>query len=266
MSKFVINGEYSRADVWHTFFPEDPYPGGGNWTTGYVRVGSCLVVFVNIGIPGRTGYDFPNKFDPDTGRMTWYGKPNAHSGQETFRDIFRGALKLEVFVRWNNSKPRFLYLGSPAVEKYTDNVKLPDEVSTIELSLSFINKKDSAEDSGPDGGLVNDQGPSLEGKRISVVVNKFERDPRLRIECLEYFGPKCQICNFDFELVYGPIGKDYCHIHHIVPLSEIGNEHAVDPRNDLLPVCPNCHSMLHRTKPAMLPDELRKLLERKNYD
>ena len=264
MSKFVINGQYSRLDVWKAFFPDDPYPGGGNWTTGYVRVDSCLVVFANIGTPGRTGHDFPNKFDPDTGQMTWYGKPNAHSGQETFRDIFRGALNLEIFVRWNSSKPRFLYLGSPAVEKYADNVELPGEISTIELSLSFTNKADIGEDSGPDGSLVDDQAAGLEGKRISVVVNKFERDPRLRMACLEHFGPKCQICDFDFELFYGPIGKDYCHIHHIKPLSEISEEHTVNPWNDLLPVCPNCHAMLHRTTPAMLPADLRHLLDKHN--
>ena len=120
MSKFSYKRRVFQGR-WHTFFPEDPYPGGGNWTTGYVRVGSCLVVFANIGIPGRTGYDFPNKFDPDTGRMTWYGKAKCTFDKRPLETYFVG-LKLGGFVRWNNSKPRFLYLGSPAVEKYTDNV------------------------------------------------------------------------------------------------------------------------------------------------
>ena len=35
------------------------------------------------------------------------------------------------------------------------------------------------------------------------------------------------------------------HVHHIVPVSEIGEEYVVDPVKDLIPVCPNCHMVLH---------------------
>lgn len=42
------------------------------------------------------------------------------------------------------------------------------------------------------------------------------------------------------------LGKDYIEVHHIKPISEIGSEYVVDPEKDLIPVCFNCHSMLHR--------------------
>ncbi|WP_419774650.1 HNH endonuclease [Halarcobacter sp.] len=97
-----------------------------------------------------------------------------------------------------------------------------------------------------------------EGKSISVQVNKYERDINARKKCIEHFGTKCQICNFDFEKVYGELGKDFIHVHHKKPISEIGKEYIVDPIKDLIPVCPNCHAMLHRRKPAYTINELRK--------
>ena len=50
----------------------------------------------------------------------------------------------------------------------------------------------------------------------------------------------------NFEEKYGELGKDYIEVHHIKPISEIDSEYVVDPEKDLIPVCSNCHSMLHR--------------------
>ena len=86
-----------------------------------------------------------------------------------------------------------------------------------------------------------------EGTKIQSYVNRFERNPIARQECLKHYKScKCQICGFDFEKMYGEIGKEFIHIHHIIPLCEIGKEYEVDPIKDLIPVCPNCHAMLHR--------------------
>ena len=52
----------------------------------------------------------------------------------------------------------------------------------------------------------------------------------------------------DFENMYGELGKGFIHVHHIVPISMIGKEYKIDPIKDLVPVCPNCHAMLHRCK------------------
>ncbi|MBK9012922.1 MAG: HNH endonuclease [Saprospiraceae bacterium] len=57
---------------------------------------------------------------------------------------------------------------------------------------------------------------------------------------------------------YGGIGKDFIHVHHIVPISKPGEKYEIDPINDLIPVCPNCHSMLHTTNPPLKIEKLRK--------
>lgn len=58
-----------------------------------------------------------------------------------------------------------------------------------------------------------------EGAKIQSYVNRFERNPIARQECLKHYKScKCQICGFDFEKMYGEIGKEFIHIHHIILL------------------------------------------------
>lgn len=85
-----------------------------------------------------------------------------------------------------------------------------------------------------------------EGAVVKVYVNRYERSSIARNKCLDYYGNYCQICGFDFGTVYGDLGEGFIHVHHIVPLGEINTEYQVDYKKDLIPVCPNCHAMLHR--------------------
>lgn len=86
-----------------------------------------------------------------------------------------------------------------------------------------------------------------EGMKKKITVNKYERSPLARQKCIEKYGAICNICSFDFEKVYGELGKNFIHVHHITPLSTIKDSYKVDLEKDLIPVCPNCHAMLHRT-------------------
>ena len=95
----------------------------------------------------------------------------------------------------------------------------------------------------PEEDLANN---SYEGALKRVLVNKYERSSVARQKCIEYHGCVCSICGFDFEKVYGDLGKGFIHIHHIVPLNKINKEYKVNYKTDLIPVCPNCHAMLHR--------------------
>jgi Predicted restriction endonuclease len=66
------------------------------------------------------------------------------------------------------------------------------------------------------------------------------------------------VCGFDFEKRYGAIGVGFIHVHHLVDIASIGGRYQVDPVRDLRPVCPNCHAMLHREKPALSIQELKR--------
>lgn len=56
--------------------------------------------------------------------------------------------------------------------------------------------------------------------------------------------------------IYGEIGAGYIHVHHLKPLAEVTGEREIDPIADLIPVCPNCHAMLHRASEPTI-EELR---------
>ena len=103
-----------------------------------------------------------------------------------------------------------------------------------------------------------------EGARHSVTINAYERNPKARAACIAYHGHTCVVCGFNFAAVYGSVGEGFIHVHHILAIGRIGKEYEVDPIADLIPVCPNCHAMIHRTDPALTVEQLRKtLLEQK---
>ncbi len=69
------------------------------------------------------------------------------------------------------------------------------------------------------------------------------------------------VCNFDFEKIFGEIGKGFIHVHHVKPLSEVNEEYKINPIQDLRPVYPNCHAMIHSKKPAYKIKDIKKLIE-----
>lgn len=100
----------------------------------------------------------------------------------------------------------------------------------------------------------------LEGKTRKVNINIYERNPVARQQCIDHYGCKCIICDFDFEKKYGNIGQSFIHVHHLIEISTIGSQYSIDPIQDLRPVCPNCHAMIHRRKPAYSIDEIKEYL------
>ena len=101
-----------------------------------------------------------------------------------------------------------------------------------------------------------------EGLTKQIKVNIYERNPIARSKCVEYHKAICKVCGFDFEKKYGIIGQGFIHVHHIVDISTIGDEYEVDYIKDLNPVCPNCHAMLHKKKPAYKIEELKLIINK----
>lgn len=101
-----------------------------------------------------------------------------------------------------------------------------------------------------------------EGVKKLVLVNKYERSSIARKKCIDFHGLDCKVCGMNFLKKYGEIGNDFIHIHHLTPIHKIGKQYKIDYKTDLIPVCPNCHSMLHRKNGGHVPtiDELRKML------
>lgn len=91
--------------------------------------------------------------------------------------------------------------------------------------------------------------------------NRFERNVKNRSRAIEIHGTSCLACGFNFEEVYGEHGKDFIEVHHIQPLSTIKQAVQINPETDLVPLCSNCHRMVHRKKEEILTvEQVKKLL------
>ena len=98
-----------------------------------------------------------------------------------------------------------------------------------------------------------------EGGAFSEVVRNYERSRYNRALCLKYYGFMCRGCGDKLAEKYGPIGTDVIHVHHIVPVSQMGGSYQLNPIKDLIPLCPNCHTIVHR-KTSVLEIETLKAL------
>ncbi|MEQ1642468.1 MAG: HNH endonuclease [Pyrinomonadaceae bacterium] len=101
-----------------------------------------------------------------------------------------------------------------------------------------------------------------EGAKTFVEVNRYERSPVNRAACIAIHGSTCGACGLDFEKRYGSLGAGYIEVHHVVPVSKMNAGYVVDPAQDLVPLCANCHAMVHRRDPPVPLVELRSLLGR----
>ena len=68
-----------------------------------------------------------------------------------------------------------------------------------------------------------------EGALSRVEVNRYERDLRARKACLDHHGYRCSVCGFSFEDRYGPLGRNYIHVHHTLELSKMPPGYRVEP-------------------------------------
>lgn len=104
-----------------------------------------------------------------------------------------------------------------------------------------------------------------EGAAYRHSVISYERNRQARDACLSHYGCSCQICGINFESMYGEIGQGFIHVHHVDFISSFdGVEHDIDPCEVLIPVCPNCHAMLHRKLNGkyLTPAELKNIVQR----
>jgi len=101
-----------------------------------------------------------------------------------------------------------------------------------------------------------------DGKVTTKEVNVYERNPLNRKACIALKGTTCAVCGLNFEKKYGPVGAGFIEIHHRKPVSQYDGEQLVNPLTDLVPVCANCHAMLHRRNPPYSVEELKEMIQK----
>nr|MBC9199799.1 DUF3427 domain-containing protein [Paenibacillus sp. PL91] len=248
---FIVGEYYTRKDVYRIVNVPDAQQ-GGNWDTGYTRFNNDSYVFANIGTAGRTGHDHPNRFDGND--LVWFGKKGSKLLHDSIQSLIDPNSKVHIFAREDSDDPQFVYIGNGMAKSFEDT-------SPVNVVWQFNDPLEnhpeilSEEESEPN--------KLVEGAVKQIFVNVYERNPIARRKCIEHHGCKCSVCEFNFSDYYGVIGNDFIHVHHLKPLYEVGKEYEVDAVEDLRPVCPNCHAMLHKRKPAFSVEELKMMIRDK---
>lgn len=176
---------------------------------------------------------------------------------EKLKKVDKASLSYDYFIQQE------LIPNTPIQGRRTDRDKAPnDPIRTFLTHIFNEFKTENVNSDYPDeANLENSLFP--EGAKKTVQVSRYERNPEARAKCLEIHGTRCKICEMSFAETYGTFAKDFIHVHHITSLSEISDSYEVNPETDLLPVCPNCHAMLHRQENGipMKVDRLKLLFE-----
>lgn len=240
---FIVGEKYSKADIYQMCaVPVEKQK--GNWNTGYTSYQGDWFIFCNVGIPGRTGHDYENRFLGDD--LVWYGKTASHVNQDSIRSLLQPDGQIFVFYREEDRSP-FTFAGLAKAKAYKPTT--PVEITWSFAASATQRPEFLAEE-------VDSPESYIEGATKTISVNVYERNPQARNACLAAYGHSCSVCGFDFEKAFGEIGKGYIHVHHLRQLADIGTEYELNPVTDLRPVCPNCHAMLHRRRPAYTIEEL----------
>jgi predicted HNH restriction endonuclease len=109
-----------------------------------------------------------------------------------------------------------------------------------------------------------------EGELKQTESEVYQRSKKLRDFAVQHYTVdgkiSCACCGFNFSDFYGEdIGKDFIEIHHIKPIfayeGDDINKTLAEAVKNLVPVCSNCHRMIHR-KQTILPVELKTIIEK----
>jgi len=248
---FTVGTVYTKNDIYSLLnVPVESRK--GSWDTGYRSYGGEIFIFTNVGVAGRTGVNHGNYWQDDS--LVWFGKSTSHTQQNLIKMMISNEVNVYIFFR-NDAVKGFTYKGLGKAVQYEGS-------KPIKIVWTFINPdKKPSEQIQKIEGIDEIHERFTEGTSRKVEVNVYKRSLDARQKCIELKGCSCSICGFNFEKNYGSIGQGFIHIHHVNQLSETSDERIVNPETDLVPVCPNCHSMLHKRKLAFSIDELKLLLK-----
>lgn len=248
----IVGHQYTRDDV-HVImgFPE-LVGRKGYWVNGYVSYSngwSCI--YANVGIPGRDGHDYDNRWVNEK-TLHWEATKDSRVGTESIDNLLVG--KTHIFTRGKESR-LFTYHGigkanvisseKPVIVEWS----FDGDVSSEQIEIDIAIEQDINYETGK------------EGSKKQFYTTRYERNPKLRKEAIKLHGTTCMGCGFNFFNVYGERGRNYIEVHHIKPLNEYCEETEIDPLDDLVVLCSNCHRMVHRKRSETLTmKELKKIL------
>lgn len=186
---FQVNSLYSRKDIYKILnVPEKQQAGA--WHNGYHTYnGGDTFIFSNIGIPGRTGHDYNNYWDGDL--FHWEATGTSHVGQPRIKKLLFPSDNQKIFLFTRTEGQRlFTFEGCVRMKSYSQTTPVKVVWRVEEYPYEVLEE--------PGSKYENADKKFYEGRVQQIYVNKYERNPSARRECIEHHGAVCKVCGFDF--------------------------------------------------------------------
>lgn len=218
----------------HHYTPED-YPQYDNFDAIEVsRVESIPLDYPGImGVP----IGFLDKHNPDQFEVIW---TTDRGGDGMLEDIKIPHVRYDAPVVNGKGKYKRIFIRNRRLEK-PDSGERTAEANALSKRASLP--------------LFD------EGFPRTIEITRHERSSRNREAAIRKHGVRCFGCQREMAEMYGHIADGYVHIHHAKPLAAL--EDATTPDiDDLIPLCPNCHAVVHLEEPPVTLDGLRGLIRK----
>ncbi|WP_461788669.1 HNH endonuclease [Pedobacter sp.] len=99
-----------------------------------------------------------------------------------------------------------------------------------------------------------------EGERKDTISTSVERSRFNRSLCLAFHGYDCKACGKNMRQFYRGLKGDFVQVHHLNPVAITGTI-SPDPIRDMVPLCPNCHSVAHLKNPPYTVQEIKEMIQ-----
>jgi 5-methylcytosine-specific restriction protein A len=220
-----------------------------------------IILFVtNIKQKSDTQY---NNYFIEEGILHMEGESN-HSNDQRLINSELNNDSIYLFYRNIHHTP-FVYYGRVFLVDYKTNTDRPSTFilstsASLAIGMSSLSTEQNKTNYTKERFISDKEG----AKRVELHV-RYERSLKNRAKAIEIHGTNCKVCGFNFNEFYGSdLARHFIEVHHITPLSRISEEQSIDPARDLIPLCSNCHSMIHRQRDIVMSvEELQKRITRK---
>lgn len=254
---FKVGNEYSKRFIAKIL----GYKDGATIQSGVSHPADSNIVLLFSTLDEKANI-YPDRIEGD---MVYYYGQKMHANDKRIACNFMGqGEEALLFFYRNTEKDDYKFYGQVELIDFTINTTKPSLFTFIRLDnntdivdfedpvyLEFLNSHE----------LESEDKKYSDGKSIIVKHVRYERNPKNRKKAIQIHGCICSVCQMDFNVKYGKeLAQDYIEVHHILPLSKT-KQKEIDPSRDLVPVCSNCHRMLHRRKNSSLTiDGLKKIV------
>jgi len=164
------------------------------------------------------------------------------------------------YIERESGRNKPLYITDRGREYLARNIGAVNYLVSNDFSFSdLISSFKDIEEASKNGRKIEvfDENTTInEGVQVVVQTTVYKRSSKLRDKAIQFYTVdnriKCKSCCFDFEEFYGEYGKGFIEIHHQKPVYQYDGEDAEltieQALENVIPVCSNCHRMIHRSR------------------